>query len=185
MTDASKKRLGEMLQRWVATLTRDEVVRRYRGLSWDEKMAATGYGWQESASALNSAEPYNNHLEILARCFEVFADAEEPDPVLSSEKRFRERAHALRNPDEWRVEQRTAAERNRMSDRRLHALALASSCLAEGPTDVRLRRIEEVLPQLNELADQAAAEGNLREQSAIGTDIGDLWKLRDALRRTS
>ncbi len=183
MNEASKTRLGEALLGWVVTQPHDEVVRRYRALSWDDKMAVTGYGWEESASALNSSEPPLARLELLARCFDVFADGEDVDPLLSSKKLFRRRANALRHPEGWRKEQEAEAKRHQLSERRLRALALASSCLADEPDDVRLRRIEEVLPQLNQLADQAVAEGDLDDESAIGEDIVGLWRLRDDLRR--
>lgn len=184
MTKSNEERLGRMFLDWVTGLSHDEVVRRYRALAFDERVDVEGYAFEESGAALNSDEPYGERFEVLARCFDVFADADDAPPLLSSENLLRRRARALRSPDEWREEHRAAAKQNQMSDRRLRALALASSCFADEPNDVRLRRIEEVLPQLNELADQADAEGNRREHSAIAEDIVGVWRLRDDLRRT-
>lgn len=178
MTDANEKRVGRMFLDWVASLPQGEVLRRYRALPRKDRLDVEGFAFAESAAALNSDEPYGNRLEILARCFDAFADADDAPPLLSSANIFRERAHELRHPEEWR----NAPGPPPASEGRLRALALASSCWADDATDARLRRIEEVLPELNQLASQAAAEGNLSEQSAIGQDIGDLWKLREELR---
>lgn len=155
MTEQDEKRLGSIFYDWVTGLPHEEVLRRYRALAPDDRMAVEGYAFRESAAALNSDEPYGDRLEALAQCFEVFMEGEDVPPMYSSGAIFRRRAHALRHPEEWRDEQ-AAAERNRMSERRLRALALASSCLVDDATDVRLRRIEEVLPKLNQLASQAA-----------------------------
>ncbi len=183
MTGPNEERVGRMFLNWVATLPREEVVRRYRAMPADQRDDLEGYAFVESAAALNSDEPYGDRLELLARCFDAFADADDASPLLSSEALFRERAEELRHPEGWRKEQEAEAKRHQLSERRLRALALASSCLADEPDDVRLRRIEEVLPQLNQLADQAVAEGDLDDESAIGEDIVGLWRLRDDLRR--
>lgn len=183
MTDPNEERLGLMFVHWVTDLPQEDVVRRYRELPLEERVDIEGYAFEKSATALNSEEPYGDRFEILARCFDIFADAEDRPTSPSSVALLRRRAHALRHPEEWRHKQSAAAERNQMSERRLRAMALASSCWTYEPLDVRLRRVEEVLPQLNQLADQARTEGNRREHSAIGQDIADLWKLRDALKR--
>ena len=183
MTDPNENRLGRMFLDWVTTLPHEEVLRRYRALGRRDRMDLEGYAFEESAAALNSDEPYGDRLEVLARCFDAFADADDAPPLLSSESLFRERAHELRHPEDWREEQRAEARRSQLSDRRLRALALASSCWADEPRDARLRRIEEVLPELHQLADQAVAEGDSADESAIGEDIVGLWRLRDDLRR--
>ena len=184
MTDEDEQLLSAF-RGWVARLPRQEAVRRYRALTRAERAKLRDRFWEESGAALNSRDPYSDRFESLARCFDLFAEGDVADPLLSSSDLFRERADELRHPEEWREEQRSAAQRDRLSDRRLRALALASSCLAEGPIDARLRRIEDVLPQLKQLADQAVAEGDLDDESAIGEDIVGLWRLRDDLRAGS
>lgn len=184
MTDQDEE-LCTAFRGWITTLPHQEVVRRYRALSKGERVSLRDHGWEKSTAALNSRDPYNDRFEILARWFDVFADGDVADPLLSSADLFRERAHDLRHADETRKEHEAAAKRNQISERRAKALALASSCWADDPRDVRLRRIEEILPQLDQLAGQAAAEGNLPEKSAIAEDIVGLWRLRDALKQRS
>lgn len=179
MTNANEERLGRMFLDWVKRLPLEEVVRRYRALESSDRVDVEGYAFEESAAALNSDEPYGDRLEALARCFDAFADAaKDAPPLLSSESLFRERAHELRHPAEWREEQRAAADRSQLSDRLLQAMALASSCVTDEPSAVRLRRIEEVLPKLNQLADEAVAEGDFNDESVIGENIVMLRRLR-------
>lgn len=183
MTDANEQRLGRMFLDWIASLPPEEILARYRALTRDDRLDIEGFAFEESAAVLNMDKPDSDYLEMLARCFDTFTDAEDVPPMYSSADLFRKRAHALRHPEEWREEQSAAAKRNLLSERRARALALASSCWADAPRDVRLRRIEEILPQLNQLAGEAAAEGNLPEKSAIAEDIVGLWRLRDALKQ--
>lgn len=165
---------------WVAALPHEEVVRRYRALPDAVRFRLIADAWDEVGDLYRSDEPYGERVEHLARRFEVFADGEDRDLPGSSAQELRKTAHDLRHPEEWRAAVRA---QNALSEGRLQALALASSCWSDDPDQVRLGRIEEVLPQLNRLADQAVADGRLEDQAAIGEDIAGLWRLREALQQ--
>lgn len=175
MTTHHDDPLDAALVGWIATLSQADAVRRFRALAPEQRRELEDRSWVEVRQVFYSDEPYSDRIEGLARRFEVFA---QESPGVPDEICLRT-AHDLRHLDQWRIAERA---NNPVSERRLQALALASSCVADGPTEVRLRRIEEVLPQLKRLASEAEADGELDEQSAIGGDIAMLWQLRDALR---
>lgn len=184
MRETNGQRLGRRFLDSVMRLSRGEVLHRYQALSREDRLDLEGYAFEESAAVLNSEDPPGERMEAFARCFDVFADADDAPPWLSSAQLFRERAYELRHPEEWRERQRTAAMR-KMPARRLRAMNLVSSCMADGPVDVRLRQIEDVLVELHKLADEAVAEGELDVESAIGEDIVSLWRLREAVQDMS
>jgi hypothetical protein len=185
MTPTDDERLANDFTAWVAQLSHERAVQKCAALPLGDQLMLDGRAIGEAYLALADDDGNDAaYLEEIARRLDVLADADSSDPAFERAKELRDTAAALRNPEEWRAQNRAEAAAYQISEARLESLALTQSCWAQIPVEARLRRIEEVLPRIRELADRARAEGHEDEEPAFGEDIGSLWKLRESLRHS-
>lgn len=152
---------------------------------------------QEYLDALDSARDETSappQLEKWATRLELLAEAKEARRTAADdflENLFgkhetpgqpeRDLAANLRRAPEWRAERKAEWERTKPKPRINEAMALAANCWRDEPVPERLKRIEEAQHRLGELVNEANAEGDWEDVTAIGEYATSVWRLREAL----
>ena len=156
---------------------------------------------QERAGARDAANDESSTaatLEAWARRLELLADAHDArrtsaDDWLASRLggdltpavRLRELAANLRRAPEWRAERKAEWERSKPRPRVGEAMALHANCWREEPVSERLKSIEHAQRRLGELVEEARADGDWEDVTAISESATSVWRLRESLERTA
>ena len=158
-------------------------------------------GEQEFLDALDAANdeaatPFQ--LEVWAARLELLAQAKEVRRTAADdffENLFgaqespgtpeRELAANLRRAPEWRAERKAEWERSKPKPRVDEAMALHANCWREEPVSERLKSIEHAQRRLGELVEEARADGDWEDVTAISEYATSVWRLRESLERTA